>query len=232
MRRQADRREDIAGQGGAGDTIGPVPPVSRRPAGERAVAGEGELAAGAALRALKYHAADGVGIGRMSHAVEDDLRDRALPIVGLGRRLVIDRHRQALFGAGAVESSAGGKEGLCGGAADSIVDERGTIRVRVDRRAVSQRLVSGRGDLGMVQRDGRTGLLRLRWPIGGAGDGGDQYRRGDRRIAFAKPLPLLRQNGLGAAGTGHSRVEIARASFIRPENRDEGRKIGCRKGHA
>ena len=43
----------------------------------------------------------------MTHAVEHDLGDRALPGVGLGRCLVVDRQRQAVLGAGAVYAPVG-----------------------------------------------------------------------------------------------------------------------------
>jgi hypothetical protein len=50
----------------------------------------------ARFRSLIDHAAHAVGIAGVHHAVEHDLRHRLLPGIGLHRRFIIDRGRQAL----------------------------------------------------------------------------------------------------------------------------------------
>ena len=65
--------------------------------GERAVAGEGELAAAAgAHRPLIDDAADAVRPGRVADPVQHDLGDRALAVLALGARLVVDRLGEAI----------------------------------------------------------------------------------------------------------------------------------------
>ena len=77
----ADRRVDVAGERRLGDLARPVPqPAGSGRAIERAVAGEGELAAGGAGRALVDDAADAGREGRVADAVEDDLGDAALAV--------------------------------------------------------------------------------------------------------------------------------------------------------
>ena len=96
MRRQSDRRKDIAGERLARDPQRLVPPLSRRQARHRPVAGEAELAAGRPLGSLIDHAANRVRKRRVHHAVQHDLRHRPLAVIGFGRRLIIDRACQAL----------------------------------------------------------------------------------------------------------------------------------------
>src|SRR4051812_36280898 len=75
----ADRGIDLAGERRCGDAAGVRPARAGRADGERAVAGEGELAAAAgALRPLIDDAADAVRIGRVADPVEHDLGDGAL----------------------------------------------------------------------------------------------------------------------------------------------------------
>jgi hypothetical protein len=62
-----------------------------------AVAGEGELAGIAALRALIDHATDRLGIGRVLGAVEDDLGDGQLTHFGFGTGLEIDGAGKAVL---------------------------------------------------------------------------------------------------------------------------------------
>ena len=79
MRRIADLGVDRSVERRGRDLARAVPRGGvRAPAAHRAVAGEGELAAGRALRPLEDHAADRFGEGGVAHAVEDHLRDRAL----------------------------------------------------------------------------------------------------------------------------------------------------------
>jgi len=100
MRRMAHRLVDRAGQCGAGDVARALPGGGGgRIAQHRAIAGERELAAGRALRALEHDAADRLGKGRVACAVDDHLRDRPLAhriVAGL----VIDCCSEAIDGAG------------------------------------------------------------------------------------------------------------------------------------
>ena len=97
MGRLADRRVDAARQARpAAIAIGALPAVRVGLAVERAVAGEGELAAGRTGRALVNDAADARREGGMADAVEHDLGDRALAVVVLVSGFVIDCAREAL----------------------------------------------------------------------------------------------------------------------------------------
>src|SRR3546814_1672566 len=75
---EAHRRIDEAGEHHAGIVLRPLPRRVRIAARERAVAGEGELAAGRAVRPLKDHLADALRESGMADAVDDDLPDRKL----------------------------------------------------------------------------------------------------------------------------------------------------------
>ena len=96
MRRGAHGGEHLARQRRQRHRLRGRPARARGLTRQAAVAGEGELAAGPALRSLEHHPADAGGIGRVRDSVEHHLRHRALAIVALARRLIIDRHRQAL----------------------------------------------------------------------------------------------------------------------------------------
>src|SRR3546814_1231261 len=84
----------MARQRGARDLGRAAPQRGHRRAAHRSVARKAELAAGSRA-ALINDPAEGVRIGGVLHAVEDDLRDRRLARVGFGRGLIIDRLRQA-----------------------------------------------------------------------------------------------------------------------------------------
>ena len=60
----------------------------------------------------------------MSDPIEHDLRDRALPGVGLAGRFVVDRQRQAVLRAGAVGQAAGEGDRARGGAGVEQADGR------------------------------------------------------------------------------------------------------------
>jgi hypothetical protein len=60
-----------------------------------ALAGEGELAGEVAMPVLVDHPAHGGRVQAAADPVEDDLRDRCLPLLGLAARLEIDRLREA-----------------------------------------------------------------------------------------------------------------------------------------
>src|SRR5688572_20135539 len=92
----AGRSVDAARQSGAGDLPGPGPGGRIAPGAERAVAGEAELAAGAALRPLIDDPADALGESGMADAVEHHLGDGALAFEGFRARLVIDGGGEAL----------------------------------------------------------------------------------------------------------------------------------------
>src|SRR5947209_8266956 len=96
MGRPADRRIDRSGERLLGDRGGAAPAGKVGLAVQRAVAGEGELAAGEARRALIDDVAHAGGEGRVTHAVENHLGDRALAVVALIAGLVIGRAREAL----------------------------------------------------------------------------------------------------------------------------------------
>ncbi len=96
MGRPADRRIDRAGERIFGDLPGAAPAVGVRLAGERSVAGEGELAAGGARRAFINDAADGAREGWVADPVEHDLSYRALAVGVLVAGLVIDGAREAV----------------------------------------------------------------------------------------------------------------------------------------
>ena len=89
MGRFADRFLDISIERGARDLRGLVPRRLGGTAIERAVADEGELA-DAGAGALINHAADRLGEGRVPHAVEHYLRDRAAALQRLVAGFVID----------------------------------------------------------------------------------------------------------------------------------------------
>ncbi len=95
--------------------LGPRPVAGVRSERQRAVAGEAELAARATGRTLEDHAADRVGIGGMTHPVEDHLGHRPLALQGLASRLVIDGLGQAAPGLAAILSGGPQDEGLHGG---------------------------------------------------------------------------------------------------------------------
>ncbi len=102
--RQADAGEGPPGQRFGGELARPVPGRPAGAAGERAVAGEGELAAAAgAHRPLVDDAADAVRPGRMADPVDHHLGDRALAVLALRRRLVIDGLGEAIERAHLVE---------------------------------------------------------------------------------------------------------------------------------
>src|SRR5205085_6196157 len=96
VHREADRAEDAAAQRGRGDPPGAVPGGAVHDRTHDAGAGEAELAAGCPLGSLIDDAADRVRIGGVADAVQNDLRDGALAVVGLVARLVIDGLGQAL----------------------------------------------------------------------------------------------------------------------------------------
>ena len=78
------------------DAVGAAPAVGAGLAIERAVAGEGELAACRPGRTLEYDAADRAGESYVPNAVEHDLCDGALAVVVLASRLIIDCVGKAL----------------------------------------------------------------------------------------------------------------------------------------
>ena len=102
VRGRADILVDEAGQRALGDVLRLAPQRRLRRARQRPVAGEGELAAGREPGALVDHAADRFRIGRVAHAVQDDLGDRLLALHGLAGGLVVDRLGHAVQGARAV----------------------------------------------------------------------------------------------------------------------------------
>src|SRR3546814_9528629 len=89
---QPNRRIDEAGEHHARIVLRPLPRRIRIAARQRAVAGEGELAAARALRSLKDDIADALGEGGVADAVDDDLSDRELPLAVV-TRLVKHRRR-------------------------------------------------------------------------------------------------------------------------------------------
>jgi hypothetical protein len=91
--RRADRLFNIAGERCARDGFGLLPDGAGRPAIERAIAHEGELTNAPVV--LIDDAADRLREGRVPHAVEHDLRNRAAAVDGLEPRFIIDRLRQA-----------------------------------------------------------------------------------------------------------------------------------------
>ena len=97
--RRAHALGHMAVQGARRDPLGPVPGPAHRPARQRAVAGEAELAARGPLGALIDDAADAGGIVGITHPVQHDLGHALLPLGRLQRRLIIDRLGQAAQGA-------------------------------------------------------------------------------------------------------------------------------------
>lgn len=114
VRGVADRRVDRSVQSGGGDFARGLPGSGVGGAVEGAVARKRELAAGAFLRPLIDDAADRIGKGVAAHAVEDHLRDGAFAVGGFVAGFVVDRLRQALFGA-LLGGAGGGREGGGGG---------------------------------------------------------------------------------------------------------------------
>ncbi len=110
VRRMADRRIDRAAQRLVGDALGRLPAWPARRSRKAAVAGEGELAPGAPLRPLIDHPAHTARPGGMRHAVEHDLRDRALARLALACRLVPDRLGEAAMRAGVIDPESCGNE--------------------------------------------------------------------------------------------------------------------------
>src|SRR3546814_17757322 len=96
---QLNRRIDEAGEHHALIVLRPLPRRIRIAARQRAVAGEGELAAARALRSLKDDIADALGAGGVADAVDDDLSDRELPLAVV-TRLVTTRPRHSLAAPG------------------------------------------------------------------------------------------------------------------------------------
>ncbi|MFD1958894.1 hypothetical protein ACFSHP_06980 [Novosphingobium panipatense] len=108
----------------------------------------------------------------MSHPVEHDLRDRALACVGLTRRFIVDRRREALERAGAIDAGPVDKEG----AGERQRAACPIVRVRMDALADLQR---ARLRFKIVEGGARktcTGLLerhrlRVRFGKRGVSDG-------------------------------------------------------------
>ena len=92
----ADAGEDRTGQGAGGDRTGAGPGRGVDPAAHHARAGEGELAPAAAGRALEHHAADGLGEGGVTHAVQNHLGHGLHAVGPFAARFVIDGLRQAI----------------------------------------------------------------------------------------------------------------------------------------
>ncbi len=96
MGRMADGAEDFAVQRHRRDLAGPAPGgFGRLPFGQCAIAREGELATGRAFLPLEHDAADRLGKGRMTEAIEHDLRDGLLAL-GIVARLIEHARRQTV----------------------------------------------------------------------------------------------------------------------------------------
>ena len=169
----ADRRVNIAAQrlgsaaaGGAhrGGSIG---------AGERPVASEAELAPGRALRSFEDDAAYRLGEGRMAHAVEDDLHDRALVRIALAR-FGKRRQSEASGGAFAIDAIAREREGRGLPDADG---SQGHGRVPFTR------------GLGSEPRPDHARILGIRWQSIERGRGGGPGGPG-RQLLACHPVPI------------------------------------------
>ncbi len=102
---ETDGRVDGAGQRLGGERAGTGPADPFRPALQRAVAGEGELAAAAgAQRPLIDDATHAVRPGGVAGPVQHHLRNGTLTVLAFGARLVIDRLREAIERAQAVQA--------------------------------------------------------------------------------------------------------------------------------
>ncbi len=99
-------------------------------AGQRAVAGEGELASGCALGPLEHHAAHAFGESGMADAVEHDLCYCLLPAPVVAR-FVEHRGGEAVGGAGAVFAGPGKAERACGRVGAGHERDRCVERARI-----------------------------------------------------------------------------------------------------
>ena len=206
MRRPAHRSVDVAVERGGGDRLGPVPIAGHRPAPERAVAGEAELASGIAPGALEHHAADRRRVSGVADSVEHDLGDRTLAVERLARGFVIDRGRQAIERAGAVGGGSAQMEGPRRGIGLLRHRNGGVHRQRGQRIDLAQGGRAGlhghRLDLGDFGR-GRLGLFELRAWIGALG--GDPGHRGQPQHghrAEQGPGAPMRPEGIRQAQVG------------------------------
>ncbi|PAV92511.1 hypothetical protein WR25_23180 [Diploscapter pachys] len=165
MGRIADRPIDRARQGGVRHAARPPPLVrGRDPAAERMVAGEAELAAGAALLPFEDYPADRLRKRRMPQPVEHHLRDRALPLgivarlVQHARRHAVERPRPIFRAPGEAERP---RRGIGqGGERDGVIIRLGILGRQVDERdRLDVRHLSGGHDVAWGQSNR---LMRLR----------------------------------------------------------------------
>lgn len=165
---EADRAVDSAGQSGRRHLprLGPGAGLTSAPEG--AVAGETELAAGAAVRPLVDHSADALRESRVADSVQDHLRDGALAFEAFRAGLVIDRRGEAAERRGGVAPAARAEDerrrGLPGG--DRLGGRQGNGLGESDRSGPgrgtdtgARRLVPGRQRRharGAQQQHGKT----------------------------------------------------------------------------
>ena len=182
--------------------------AERRLAIERPVADEGELTNAPVV--LIDDAADRLGIGRMAHAVEDDLRHRAAAFERLVSRFVIDglgeaQQRSPLVDVAARHRERPGRVQRTVGEGQRGVDQLGLL---ADRLHLVGRIAAGRVDqlrgLGRRdrQRDGR-GIGRIaRDERDGKRRGGSEEHAGDHHRFDAQPgeRQLRAANGFGQRG--------------------------------
>ena len=179
----ADGRIDRSRQGARGDALGAVPGPRVDATAHRAVAGERELAAGAARGALIDDAADGLGEGGVADAVQDHLGHGLHAVAAFAAGFVIDDLGQAI-------EIAAGVQGV-GHAERPGADRRGQIGATQVRSAVVVQLVEAGGQ-----------EFRLAVALGGARAGIGIVSACDRERAGVQAPGGGRERFFGEAGGG------------------------------
>ncbi len=188
----------IAGKRPGGDLLGFVPSLDLLGLIADAVAGEGELAGVGAIGALINDAANGLGIGWVLDAVENDLGDRELAASGFGAGLEIDGARQAIrFGQ---TEFALGDELLFSSRPILKVSSRSPEAGALDQQATHARRIL---DQGFIHEE--VGLA-----------GGDDFLRGEGELGFELlHIGRSQQRSLAQDGGRRRRKEIGESSRLR-----------------
>ena len=193
----ADFAKGASGNCFARIALGSCPDAGNRTARQRAIAGEGKLAAGAPLAALIDNAADRIGIAGMAHAIEHDLRHGALPGFRFVAGFIVNRLGHALQRPRAIRAT----------------------RLRKGNAARSRSVIAGMGgEIGLDRRADSSFFLRRecqrQWrAIFGLTD---QFGEG----------PRLGQ-GYGHAAFGHGQARRTQGEKADHGDKGRSDRIGC-----
>jgi hypothetical protein len=223
MRRPTDRLVDAARKRGFGDLPRLFPQARHRGAGERAIAGEGELAAGPAFRALEDDAADAVRIGRVADPVQHHLSNGFLASERLDRGFIIDCGGEALDRALLVDLTLGCKHERARRGIWNVRDRNGGVdRHRIFRRdlAEAKRLRRGRRLGAHGSRKSGRHLCRRRSAGAAAKDAdpgkdveGEDQGQYDRREPLARLQRGKTQGRQRQSFRQHPRLRLANATL-------------------